>query len=115
MMGSNDRRVVVTMSTENDWRESFASNSEVPLAEWTHVVVRCEARQRSVTIFLNGLPDGEHRLSSPAKPNPHPFYLGQPPEGVVTVPSCTHTAQRSPRAIATLEEGCSAISHVRVM
>jgi hypothetical protein len=91
MMGSEDRRVVVTVSTENDWRESFASNSEVPLAEWTHVLVRCDARQRSVSILINGLPDGEHRLSSLTKPNPHPFYIGHPPEGVIRVPLSPHS------------------------
>lgn len=84
-MGSNDRRIVITITTENDWRESFASDTELPISEWTHVSIRCDARQRQVRIFVNGAPDAEHHLSSPTKPNPHPFYIGQPPEGVMKV------------------------------
>jgi len=117
-MGSDDRRVVVTVSTENDWRESFASNEELPLQQWVHVAVRCDGRQKSVSIHINGLADAEHRLSSPTKPNPHPFYIGQPPEGVSKVHltdtvglDATANAQHPPpppQEGSSLLEGCPA-------
>ncbi len=82
-LGSNDRHLIVTVSTENDWRESFTSTRELPLNQWAHVVCRCNAKKKTLSVFFDGQLDKEFKLSSPAKINSHPFYIGNIPEGVI--------------------------------
>lgn len=86
-VGANDRKLVLTISTQTDWRESCTSRNEVPLKAWTHVACRCDMKTRTASIFVNGESNGEARLSSDPKVCRHPLFLGSPPEGAMAAAS----------------------------
>eukprot|EP01087_Luapelamoeba_hula_P010094 TRINITY_DN2658_c0_g1_i4.p1 TRINITY_DN2658_c0_g1~~TRINITY_DN2658_c0_g1_i4.p1 ORF type:complete len:3811 (+),score=698.07 TRINITY_DN2658_c0_g1_i4:295-11727(+) len=82
-LNANDKKLVFSVSTEGEWREACVTNKEIPSKTWTNITCRCDARARTIAIFIDGDLDVEHTLSSELKPNNNPLYIGKMPDKVM--------------------------------
>jgi len=85
-LAANDRKVIFTVSTDNDWRECVQSNSEIPLQQWTHVTCCCDSETKQLSIYFDGELDNHRTLSMYPKSNSHPFYIGNVPYRALKTP-----------------------------
>jgi len=47
-----------------------------------HIVCRCDSKNKTLNIFIDGQLDSTHTLASDLKWNSHPLYIGKLPDGV---------------------------------
>lgn len=56
---------------------------ELLLNTWMHVVCRCDAKNKTLSLFIDGELDATLSLSSDLKWNNHPLYIGKLSDGVI--------------------------------
>jgi len=75
----NDKRVVFRITTEKQaWGQAFiASETDLPLKEWSHIAGTYDAKSGEMKTYLDGEEDGEGKLDGKILSNASVVWLGR--------------------------------------